>query len=236
LVALKVDVLIAVYTPCAIAAQRATEDIPIVIMSGDPVGTGLVPNLGRPGGNITGVSLMAAELFGKCVELIHDALPSVRRVAALANGADPFSKPFLGQVQLAGKATGISIIPIISEPDKVDEAFAALKKENADAVIVQGSLASKRAAELALSHRLPAVTVPRSFVDHGGLMSYGLDSPDSIRRCAMFVIKILQGARPGDLPVEQPSKFELVINLRTAKALGIQVPPSFIARADEVIE
>src|SRR5215475_13013135 len=121
LVDLKVDVLVALYTPCAIAAQRATKDIPIVIMSGDPVGTGLVPNLGRPGGNITGVSLMAAELFGKCVELIHDALPSVHRVAALANGADPFSKPFLGHVQLAGKATGISIIPIISEPDKVDE-------------------------------------------------------------------------------------------------------------------
>jgi len=237
LVRLKVDVLVALYTPCAIAAQRATKDIPIVIMSGDPLGTGLVPSLGRPGGNITGVSLMAAELFGKCVELLRDALPSVRRVAALANGADPFSKPFLEHVQLAGKAIGIEIIPtIISGPDKVDQAFALIKKESADAVIVQGSLASKRAAELALSRGVPAVTVPRSFVDYGGLMSYGLDGPDSFRRCAAFVKKILEGARPGDLPVEQPSKFELVINLRTAKALGIQVPPSFVVRADEVIE
>jgi putative tryptophan/tyrosine transport system substrate-binding protein len=237
LVALKVDVLVAVYTPCAIAAQRATKDIPIVIMSGDPVGTGLVPSLGRPGGNITGVSLMAAELFGKCVELIRDALPSVRRVAALANGADPFSKPFLEHVQLAGKATGIEIMPIVvSGPDKIDEAFAAMKKEGAGAVVVQGSLASKRATELALSHRLPAVSVPRSFAELGGLMSYGLDGPDSFRRGATFVTKILQGAKPGDLPVEQPTKFELVINLRTAKTLGIVIPQSFVVRADEVIE
>ena len=237
LVALKVDVLVAVYTPCAIAAQRATKDIPIVIMSGDPVGTGLVPSLGRPGGNITGVSLMAAELFGKCVELIRDALPSVRRVAALGNGADPFSKPFLEHVQLAGKATGIEIMPIVvSGPDKIDEAFAAIKKEGAGAVVVQGSLTSKRAAELALSHRLPAVSVPRSFVELGGLMSYGLDGPDSFRRGAMFVTKILQGAKPGDLPVEQPTKFELVINLKTAKALGLAIPTNLLARADEVIE
>src|SRR5262249_41013511 len=118
-------------------------------MSGDPLGTGLVPSLGRPGGNITGVSLMAAELFGKCVELLRDALPSVRRVAALANGADPFSKPFLEHVQLAGKAIGIEIIPtIISGPDKVDQAFALIKKEGADAVVVQGSLASRELQNL----------------------------------------------------------------------------------------
>src|SRR5436190_2609633 len=237
LVALKVDVLVAVYTPCAIAAQRATKDIPIVVMSGDPVGTGLVPSLARPGGNITGVSLMAAELFGKCVELIRDALPSVRRVAALGNGADPFSKSFLEHVQLAGKATGIDIVPIVvTGPDKLDEAFAAMKKEGVGAVVVQGSLTSKKAAELALSHGVPAVTVPRSFVELGGLMSYGLDGPDSFRRGAMFVSKILQGAKPGDLPIEQPTKFELVINLNTAKALGPSIPTNLLARADEVIE
>jgi len=237
LVALKIDVMVAVYTPCAIAAQRATRDIPIVILSGDPVGTGLVPSLGRPGGNITGVSLMAAELFGKCVELIRDALPSVRRVAALANGADPFSKSFLEHIQLAGKATGIEITPIVIDgPDKVDEAFAAMKKEGAGAVVVQGSLTSKRVADLALSHGLPAISVPRSFTDLGGLMSYGLDGPDSFRGGAVFVTKILQGAKPGDLPIEQPTKFELVINLKTAKVLGLVIPQSFVVRADEVIE
>ena len=238
LVALKVDVIVAVYTPCALAAKQATRDIPIVAMSGDPVGTGLVPSLSRPGGNITGVSLMAAELFGKCVELIRDMLPTVRRVAALANAADPFSKPFLEQVRLAGKSTGIEIAPaiMVRRPDEIDEAFATMKKEGAGAVVVQGSLASKNAAELALRHALPAVTVPRSFAELGGLLSYGLDGPDSFRRCATFVIKILQGGKPADIPVEQPTKFELVINLKTAKALGLEIPPTLLARADQVIE
>jgi len=238
LVALKVDVIVAVYTPCALAAKQATRDIPIVAMSGDPVGTGLVPSLSRPGGNITGVSLMAAELFGKCVELIRDMLPTVRRVAALANAADPFSKPFLEQVRLAGKSTGIEIAPaiMVRRPDEIDEAFATMKKEGAGAVVVQGSLASKNAAELALRRALPAVTVPRSFAELGGLLSYGLDGPDSFRRCAAFVIKILQGGKPADIPVEQPTKFELVINLKTAKALGLEIPPTLLARADQVIE
>jgi putative tryptophan/tyrosine transport system substrate-binding protein len=136
LVALKVDVIVAVYTPCALAAKQATREIPIVIMSGDPLGTGLVPSLNRPGGNITGVSLMAAELFGKCVELTRDMLPTVRRVAALGNAADPFSKPFLEQVQLAGRTTGIEIVPaiMVRGPADIDEAFAAMKKEGAGAV------------------------------------------------------------------------------------------------------
>jgi putative ABC transport system substrate-binding protein len=238
LVAHKVDVILALYTPCAIAAQNATREIPIVIMSGDPVGTGLVPSLSRPGGNVTGVSLMAAELNAKSVELIHDMFPTVRRVAALGNAADPFSKPFLEHVQLAGRTTGIEIVLaiLVRGPDEIDEAFAAINKERADAVVVQGSLSSKRTADLAIKHRLPAVTVPRSFAEAGGLMSYGLDGPDSFRRGALFVIKILQGAKPADMPVEQPTKFELVINLNTAKTLGITIPPTFLTRADEVIE
>jgi putative tryptophan/tyrosine transport system substrate-binding protein len=238
LVALKVDVIVAVYTPCALAAQQATHEIPIVIMSGDPLGTGLVPSLSHPGGNITGVSLMAAELFGKNVELVRDMLPTVRRVAALGNAPDPFSKPFLAQVQLAGRTTGIEIMPavIVSGPDEIDEAFGAMEKESAGAVVVQGSLASKNTAELALKHRLPAVSVPKSFVEVGGLMSYGLDGPDSFRRCAMFVIKILQGGKPADMPIEQPTKFELVINLNTAKALGLTIAESFLQRADRLIE
>jgi putative ABC transport system substrate-binding protein len=238
LVTLKVDVIVAVYTPCALAAQKATSEIPIVIMSGDPLGTGLVPSLSRPGGNITGVSLMAAELFGKSVELIRDMFPSLRQVAALGNSADPFSKPFLEHVQLAGNTTGIEIKPaiLVGKPDDVDQAFEAMKKDGAGAVVVQGSLASKNTAELALKHGLPAVTVPKSFAEEGGLMSYGLDGPDSFRRCAMFVVRILQGAKPADMAIEQPTKFELVINLRTAKALGMTIAESFLLRADRLIE
>jgi putative tryptophan/tyrosine transport system substrate-binding protein len=208
LVTLKVDVIVAVYTPCALAAQKATSEIPIVIMSGDPLGTGLVPSLSRPGGNITGVSLMAAELFGKSVELIRDMPPSLRQVAALGNSADPFSKPFLEHVQLAGKTTGIEIKPaiLVRKPDDIDQAFDAMKREGAGAVVVQGSLASKNTAELALKHGLPAVTVPKSFAEEGGLMSYGLDGPDSFRRCAMFVARILQGAKPADMAIEPTYK------------------------------
>jgi putative tryptophan/tyrosine transport system substrate-binding protein len=238
LVALKVDVIVAIYTPCALAAQRATREIPIVIVSGNPIETGLVPSLSRPGGNITGVSLIASELHGKCVELFRDMLPSVRRVAALGNAADPISKLFLEQVQLAGRTTNIEIAPaiMVAGPGEIDAAFAAMKKEGSDAVVVQGSLASSNTAELAIKHRLPAATVPRSFAEVGGLMSYGADGPDSFRRAAAFVVKILQGGKPADMPVEQPTKFELVINLKTAKALGLDVPWFLQQRADEVIE
>jgi putative ABC transport system substrate-binding protein len=181
---------------------------------------------------------MAAELNAKSVELIHDMFPNVRRVAALGNAGDPFSKPFLEQVRLAGRTTGIEIAPatLVLGPNEIEETFAIMKKEGAGAVVVQGSLASKHTAELALKHSLPAVTVPRSFAEVGGLLSYGLDGPDSFRRFAMFVTKILQGGKPADMPVEQPTKFELVINLKTAKALGLTVPPTLLARADEVIE
>jgi putative tryptophan/tyrosine transport system substrate-binding protein len=237
LVGLKVDMIVAIYTPCALAAQRATREIPIVIVSGNPIETGLVPSLSRPGGNITGISL-AAELHGKCVELFQDMLPSLRRVAALGNAADPISKLFLEQVQLAGRTTGIEIAPaiMVRGPGEIDEAFAAMKKERADAVVVQGSLASKNTAELALKRGLPAATVPRSFAEVGGLMSYGADGPDSFRRAAAFVVRILQGGKPADMPVEQPTKFELVINLKTARALGLDVPWFLQQRADEVIE
>jgi putative ABC transport system substrate-binding protein len=234
LVALKVDVIVAIYTPCALAAQRATREIPIVIVTGNPID----PSLSRPGGNITGVSLIAAELHGKCVELFRDMFPSVSRVAALGSAADPISKLFLEQVQLAGRTTNIEIAPaiMVRGPGEIDEAFAAMKKEGAGAVVVQGSLASRNTAELAIKHRLPAATVPRSFAESGGLMSYGADGPDSFRRSAMFVTKILQGGKPPDMPVEQPTKFELVINLKTAKALGLAIAESFLLRADTLIE
>jgi putative ABC transport system substrate-binding protein len=238
LVALKVDVIVALYTPCALAAQKATREIPVVAIAGDLLRTGLVPSLSRPGGNITGVSLLAAEMHGKCVELFRDLFPSVRRVAVLGNAVDPFSKPMLEEIMLAGKTTGVEIAPVVMVrgPAEIDAAFATMKKEGAGAVVLQGSLASKGAAELAIQHRLPAATIGRSFPEASGLMSYGPDNVQTFRQGAGFVNKILQGGKPADMPVEQPTKFELVINLKTAKALGVTVAESFLLRADTVIE
>jgi len=162
----------------------------------------------------------------------------VRRVAALGNAADPISKLFLEQVQLAGRTTGIEIAPaiMVRGPGEIDEAFAAMKKARADAVVVQGSLASKNTAELALTRGLPAATVPRSFAEVGGLMSYGVDQLVAYRAIASYTAKILRGAKPSELPVEQPTKFTLTVNLKTAKAIGIELPTSILLRADEVIE
>jgi putative ABC transport system substrate-binding protein len=238
LVRLRVDVIVTWFTPTTQAAKQATREIPIVMAdTRDPIGTGLVAGLARPGGNITGIAGITAELSGKCIELIRDILPAACRVTALANATDPFSKPFLEQVQLAGKATGTTINPVrISSREEFEGAFAAMEKERPDAVVVQPSLPSKRAAQLALKHRVPAVSVPRWFAEEGGLMSYSARFADLYRKAAVYVDKILKGARPADLPVEQPTKFELVINLKTAKQIGITFPPSIMVQADEVIE
>jgi putative ABC transport system substrate-binding protein len=238
LVALKVDVLVALYTPCALAVQKATREIPIVTVSGDPVGLGLVASLAKPGGNITGISLMAPELHGKCVELFRDMLPSVHRVALIGNGGDPLSKPMLEQVRLVGRNTGIEIAPVImvGGQDELDAALSKAKEKEADAVVVQGSLSTQHLANLAFKHRLPVATVSRSFAEIGGLMSYGVDGPDAFRLSAIFVQKILHGIKPADLPVEQPTKFELVINLRTAKALDLRIAEQVLLRADTLIE
>jgi len=238
LMRLKVDVIVTWFTPTALAARQATREIPIVMAeTGDPIGTGLVASLARPGGNVTGLASIAAELAGKSVQLIRDMLPSARRVTALANATDPFSKPFLEQIELGGKATGTTINTIrINSSEEFEAAFAAMEGDRPDAVIVQPSLPGKRAAELALKHRVPAVSVGRWFVEDGGLMSYSAKLVDLFHKAAGYVDKILKGARPADLPVEQPTLYELVINLRTARALGLEVPPTLIARADEVIE
>jgi ABC-type uncharacterized transport system substrate-binding protein len=238
LVRLKVDIIVTWFTPTALAAKQATREIPIVMAeTGDPIGTGLIASLARPGGNVTGIASVTAELSGKCVELIRDMLPSARRVTALANVTDPFSKPFLEQIELGGKATGTAIRPIkISSNDEFETAFAAMEKDRPDAIIVQPSLPTKRAAELALQQRLPAVSVPRWFVEQGGLMSYSAIYADLFRKAAVYVDKILKGAQPADLPVEQPTRFQLVINMKTAKALGLTVPAAFLVRADELIE
>jgi putative ABC transport system substrate-binding protein len=238
LVRLKVDVIVTWFTPTAVLARQATRDIPIVMAeTGDPIGTGLVASLPRPGGNVTGIASVTAELAGKSVQLIRDLLPSARRVTALANVTDPFSKPFLEQIDLGGAATGTTIRAIrISNDEEFESAFAAMEKDRPDAVIVQPSLPSKRAAELALKQRVPAVSVPRWFAEQGGLMSYSAKYVELFRKAAVYVDKILKGAHPADLPVEQPTHFELVINMKTANALGLTVPPALLARADEVIE
>jgi putative ABC transport system substrate-binding protein len=238
LVGLKVDVIVALFTPCALAAKQATHEIPIVILSGDPIGTGLVQSLSRPGANVTGLSQMGAEAHAKCVELFRDMLPSARRIAVIANAADPvFAKSFLDQAHRAGSGTGSEIISMtIRGPDELEAGFATAAKEKADAVVFQASLPTKRAADLAIAHRLPAATIIRAFAEVGGLMAFGADAPPLNRRAATFVDMILRGEKPADIPVEQPTKFNLVINLKTAKTIGVTVPPTLLSRADEVIE
>ena len=236
---LPVDVIVATFTPCALAAKQATTTIPIVMAAvADPVGAGLVQSLARPGGNITGFSNMAAETAGKSVELLRDMLPSLRRVAVLANPADPFTRPFLEQVHLAGRIASIEIAPVAMArtPEEVDAAFATMAQERAEAVVVQGIFFSRTVADQAVKYRLPSASLLRQFAQAGGLMSYGADVPDIFRRSAVLIHRILQGTKPSDLPVELPTKFELVINLKTAKALGLDVPWFLQQRADEVIE
>ncbi len=238
LVRLKADLIVTWFTPAATAAKQATSEIPIVMAAaGNPVETGLVQSLARPGGNVTGMAAEGAELAGKCVELIRDMLPSARRIAALVNAPDPFSKPFLEQIQRSGTATGTAIDPVmIHNAEELEAAFPAMAKERPDAVIVQPSLPTRRAVELTLKYRIPAVSFVRTIADEGGLMTYGFADADEYREAAGFVDKILKGAKPADLPVEQPTRFELIVNLKTAKALGLTIPKSFLARADRVIE
>jgi putative ABC transport system substrate-binding protein len=238
LVRLKVNVIVPWFTPAAIAAKQATHEIPIICAAcGDMVGTGLVESLARPGGNVTGNSSLNAELAAKTVELIREIMPSAKRVAALANAADPFSKSFLKQIQLAGEVTGTVIDPImIHSAEELDAAFATLGRQPTDAIVVQPSLPTKRAADLALRYRIPAVCAWRQFPHDGGLAAYFGGEDEMYRQAAVFVDKIMKGAKPADLPVEQPTKFELVVNVKTAKALGISVPSTLLARADEVIE
>jgi putative ABC transport system substrate-binding protein len=239
LVRLRADVILATFTPCALAAKQATQRIPIVAIAvADPIGSGLATSLARPGGNITGLTNLAAETAGKSVELLRDLIPSLRRVAALANPADSFTKPFVEQIQHAGQIARVEIKPLamVRGPEDFERAFAEIRSERAEAVVVQGIFFSKPIADLAIKYRLPTASVVRAFSDLGGLMTYGASVPDLFRRSAIFVQKILQGASPADLPIEQPTKFELVINFKTAKAIGLNIPESFLRRADKVIE
>src|SRR6266542_2728853 len=239
LVRLKVDVIVTLYVPPSLAAKHATTEIPIVAIVGDTVDTGIVSNLAHPGGNITGVSLMASALAGKSVELFRDMLPSARRVGVLGHATNPvFAKAMLDEVLLAGGPTGIKIQPVvmIHGPDEAETAFATMVRDRADAVVVQGSLAIKSLTDMAIKYRLPTASTTRSFADIGGLMAFGADGPASVRHGAKFVHRILQGKQPKDIPIEQPTKFELAINLKTAKAIGLKIPTTFLLRADVILE
>ena len=238
LVRLKVDIIVASETPSVQAAKRATSEIPIVMApSGDPVGTGLVASLARPGANVTGLSAATAELAGKSLELIREIIPAASRVAALADPTNAFTKPFLEQINLAAKTVGIAIqVVMVRGTEEFGPAFEEMSSKRIEAVIVQPTLPRAPIVELVQKHRIPAVSGNRAFADAGGLMSYAGSLADRYRNAAPYVDKILKGAKPSDLPVQQPTKFELVINLKTAKALGLTVPQTLLARADEVIE
>jgi putative ABC transport system substrate-binding protein len=238
LVGLKVDVVVAYPSPAVAAVKQATREIPIVMLAaGDPVATGLVVSLARPGGNITGTSSTTAEIGSKTLEVIRDIIPSVRRVAVLANATDPFTKSFLEQIRLGGQTLRLDIATMmITGPGELDAAFATIKKDATDAVIVQPSLPRMRVADLALKHRVPAIAPTGAFAAVGGLAGYSASQSEMARRTAAIIDKILKGSKPADLPVEQPTKFELVINLKTAKAIGVNVPSTLLNRADEVIE
>jgi len=238
LVALNVDVLVAVQTPAALAAKKATRTIPVVLAGvGDAVATGLVTSLARPEANLTGVSTATAELAGKSVELLKEILPAAHRIAAIANAPDPFHKPFLEQLEKAGSQGGVTIERVMIEREAdLEPAFARLGDGAVDAVIVQPSLSMTLTAALALKHRLPSAAASRRFADAGGLLTYAADIQHIYRDSAVYLDKLLKGAKPGDLPVQGPVKIEMIVNLRTARALNLTVPQSILIRADEVIE
>jgi ABC-type uncharacterized transport system substrate-binding protein len=243
LVQLPVDVIVAAGTAAVRAAQHATRTIPIVMAdTADPVGQGLVASLARPGGNITGFSLLMAELPSKRLELLKETVPQRARVAVVANPADPTYEARMNNLRMAAQALGLPLHVVeMRRADELDPAFAAMPRAGVDALLVFGDTLllgrlRGRTIDLAAKHRLPAMYEGRPWVVAGGLMSYGPSLSDMHRRAAVFVDKILKGAKPADLPVEQPMKFELVINLKTAQALGLTIPPSLLFQADEVIK
>ena len=237
LVRSQIDVIVAVQTPAAHAAKNATRDIPIVVMAGDPIATGLVSNLARPDGNLTGLSATAAEAAAKSLELITEIVPGARRVGVVGNGNDPFVRPFLEQIQQSAPLVRLEVHQtIVRVNDELESTFAAIASERANAVIIQGSLPDKLSADLAIKYQLPSLSTQKSAVQAGMLMSYTASFAERARVIAGYVDKILKGAKPSDLPVQQPTKFELVINLRTARALGLSISPTLLARIDEVIE
>jgi putative ABC transport system substrate-binding protein len=242
LVRVPVDVIVAVGGAAAKAAQHATRTIPIVMsVVNDPVGSGLVPNLARPGGNVTGLSLMAPDLVGKQFEVLKEVVPTVSRVALLWNPANPASAPQVREAEAAARAVGVQLQLLEARsPQEIESAFAAMTREQAEALVVlTDSIFTnqvRQIAELAAQRRLPALYGLREHAEAGGLIVYSANPLDLERRAAIYVDKILKGAKPGDLPVEQPTTFQLVINLQTAEALGLTIPPTLLFQADEVIK
>ncbi len=242
LVRLKVDVILAGSTPGALAAKKATTTIPIVmVMGGDPVASGLVISLARPGGNVTGVTALVQELTGKRIELLKEAVPGVTRVAFLSDPTFPDSEPSLKGAESAARALRVQLRVIeVHHPNELEKAFAAISNERAGALMVEQAVMftqhRRRIVELAAKSRLPAMYGLREYVDAGGLMFYGTSLQEMYYRAATFVDKVLKGAKPGDLPGEQPTKFELLINVKTAKVLGLTMPRSLLLRADRIVE
>jgi len=238
---LKVDVIVTYGTPAAAAAKQVTSTVPIIVaLMGDPIADGLVASISRPGGNLTGLSTQSSDLIGKRIEILGEAVSGLRRLAIIANVGSPAAVREVGECQaIAGKLDLEVIASEIRQAEDIAPAFETLK-DRADAIyIVPDPLAGAnrvRINTLALSARLPTMHGLREYVEAAGLISYGASTPDQFRRAADYVDKILRGAKARDIPIEQPTKFELVINLKTAKALGLKLPPTLLARADEVIE
>jgi putative ABC transport system substrate-binding protein len=237
----KVDVIVAVTGLGAKEAKRATGTIPIVIVADpDPVGNGLVESLARPGGNVTGLSVMSIDLSGKRLELFKEAVPKLARVAVVLDPRDPISVVIWVAHERAAKAAGIFTRTFeVKTFDEIEQAFSAIARDGFDGAYAVGPPMFNERAQVgasALAHKVPTISVPAETVPYGLLLSYGPDFPDFFRRAVGYVDKILKGAKPGDLPIQQPTRFKLVINLKAAKALGLSVPPSLLATADEVIE
>jgi putative ABC transport system substrate-binding protein len=237
-----VEVIVATGSLTPYAAKAATTTIPVVITNhGDPVGSGLVASLARPGGNITGLSLLGLELVGKQLELLKEAVPRLMRVGMLSNAASRTHPRMLSEADGPARTLGLRLEPVsVNGADDYDRVFATLAGARADAVLVLGDPIfwrhRARIVGLALKHRLPGMFAQREYVEAGGLMSYGANLRGTFRRAAMYVDRILKGAKPGELPIEQPTTFELVVNSRTARAIGLTIPQAMLARTDRVIE
>lgn len=236
LVRIKVDAIVPVLSPAIAAAKRATSTIPIVFNGGAP-DTGMVSNVARPEGNLTGVFSPSSTLAGKGLQLFHEIRPVTKTFGVLLNGLDPFHVPLQREVETVGRAERIDLLPVlIKSRDELPQAFEAMARRGVDGVLVQPSLGLEATAALALKHRLAAISFRKEFAEAGGLLSYGADQVEINRAVAGYVDKILKGARPADLPAQQASRVELIVNQKTARALGLTLSPMFLARVDEVIE
>jgi putative ABC transport system substrate-binding protein len=242
LIAAKVDAIVTAGTPAALAVKRATTTVPLVMVAvGDPVGTGLVPSLARPGGNLTGLSSIAPDLEGKRLQLLREVVPALSHVAMFINSLNPFHVSSMNQARAAAQAMGIKLqLHDIRKSEDLDDAFAAIRKERPDALLILADRVflhnRERMMDFTKEQRLPNVNAYKELVEVGGLMSYGPSYEDMHKRAAIYIDKILKGAKPADLPIEQPSKFTFIVNLKAAKALGVTVPSQLLGLADQLIE